>query len=139
MIVLDTNVVLEQMKIDSEPRVQAWLDNQNDADVWLTVITAAELQSGVEKLFPGEKRISLQAQVSAILDEDFIDRILPFDLDAALVYAEIAGRRLRSQRRIHTMDYQMAAIARVYGASVATRNIRDFEGLGIDLIDPWAA
>ena len=139
MIILDTNVVIEPAQDDANPRVIAWLDRQDEHDLWLTAITAAELQMGVEKQLPGDVRIAMQAQVSAILEEEFVARILPFDLDAALIYAEIAGGQLRAERALRTMDFQIAAIARVYGAAVATRNLADFTDTGVELIDPWVA
>jgi predicted nucleic acid-binding protein len=69
---------------------------------------------------------------------DFAGRILPFDSDAAAAFAEISADRRRAGRPISQFDAQIAAIARSRGAAVATRNIRDFEGCGIALIDPWA-
>lgn len=139
MIILDTNVVLEPSRHDADARVLEWLNAQDEDDLWITAITAAELLAGVEKWPPGETRASMQIQVSGILEGDFPTKILPFDLGAALAYAQIAGPRLRSERAIRTMDFQIAAIARVYGATIATRNVADFADCGVELIDPWSA
>jgi predicted nucleic acid-binding protein len=138
VIVLDTMVVLEPFRHSADFHVLAWLDAQDSDDLWLTAITAAELQAGVEKQEDPEIRTAAQLEVSAILEEEFADRILSFDLDAALIYAEIAGRRERAKRRILAFDFQIAAIARVHGARIATRNLRDFEDCGVDLVNPWA-
>ncbi len=138
MIILDTMVVLEPFKEDADPHVLEWLDAEGPL-LWITAITAAELQAGVERESPSHLREAMQSEVSAVLHEAFAGRILPFDLEAALVYAEIVGTRERAHRRIRAFDFQIAAIARVHAAIVATRNLRDFEDCGVDLVDPWAA
>jgi predicted nucleic acid-binding protein len=138
MIVLDTMVVLEPFKDEADSGVLKWLDT-HDLDLWLTAITAAELQAGVEREASQPIRETMQTDVSVILHQAFVGRILPFDLEAALVYAEIAGKRQRADRRLRTFDFQIAAIARVHRAAVATRNRRDFEDCGVELIDPWSA
>jgi predicted nucleic acid-binding protein len=139
VIILDTNVVLALTQADVDARVVSWLDAQQENDVWLTAITVAELQLGVEREPPGATRTSMQQQVVAIVNDDFSGRILAFDLDAALAFAEIAAPFARADRRIRTLDFQIAAIARVYDAIVATRNVDDFAGLGIEVLNPWTA
>lgn len=139
MIVLDTNVVAEPLRVAAEPRVVAWLDSLDENNVWLTTITAAELSAGVEKLAPGHKRDALEAQVAAILYQDFLDRILPFDLNAAECYGAIVGPILRSGPASRTMDFQIAAIAISHGATLATRNVKDFQGIDLALVNPWTA
>lgn len=139
MIILDTNVVLEPTRTEPNPAVLDWLNRQAEDELWVTAITAAELQTGVERLTAGVERERWQALVSAILDDDFLGKVLPFDLDAALIYAAIAGPKLRAERQIRTMDFQIAAIARGHGAALATRNVKDFASCGVDLIDPWTA
>lgn len=76
-------------------------------------------------------------EVAAILNEDFPDRVLPFDLAAAAIYATIAGPVVRPERQARTMDFQIAAIARSRGADVATRNVHDFRDCGVTIINPW--
>ena len=138
MIILDTNVISEPLRALAEPRVIAWLNEQETYDLWLTAITAAELQAGVDKLPLGARRNNLQAQISAIIEDEFPDRILPFDLDAAMFYGEIVGLKLALKQKVETLDCQIAAIARANDAKLATRNIKHFLDCGIDLIDPWA-
>jgi toxin FitB len=139
MIILDTNVVSEPLRVAADSRVIAWLDSHDPADLWLTAITAAELRAGVEKLDVGRRRVALADQVDAILGDHFAGRILPFGVEAALAYGVIVGPKLRSPQPIETLDYQIAAIARVHGATLATRNVRHFQDCGIELIDPWTA
>lgn len=137
MIILDTNIVSELMRSEPEPLVEAWLSDQVGADVYLTAITEAELLYGVAVMPAGQRREALSEAISGLLREDFRARILPFDSPAAAAYAVIATARRAAGRPISQSDCQIAAIARSRGAAVATRNARDFEGCGIDVIDPW--
>jgi predicted nucleic acid-binding protein len=86
----------------------------------------------------GKRRELMPSTVEAMFEEDFGNRILPFDSDAARVFAEIASSRRRSGRPISQWDAQIAAIARSRGASLATRNTGDFEHCGITLVSPWS-
>lgn len=137
MIVLDTNVLSELLRPNPAPRVEAWLAAQDGASVYFTSIGEAELRYGVAILPAGRRRTTIGAAIDDILDEDFRDRILPFDREAARAYAAIAAERRAAGRPIRQFDCQIAAIARAHGASVATRNTGDYEGCGIAVIDPW--
>jgi predicted nucleic acid-binding protein len=137
MIVLDTNVLSEMLRPTPAPQVEAWLAAQDGKGVYFTAIGEAELRHGVAILPAGRRRIALAAAIDGMLDEDFRDRILPFDRDAARAYAVIAAARRAAGRPISQFDCQIAAIARAHGASVATRNTEDYEGCGVELIDPW--
>jgi predicted nucleic acid-binding protein len=139
VIILDTNVFSELLRPAPEPRIEAWLAAQDGADVYLTAITEAELRYGVAIMANGRRRGALAAAVDRILREDFITRILPFDSAAAQVYATIGAARRTAGRPIAQADCQIAAIARAHGATVATRNIADFEDCGMALINPWQA
>ncbi len=138
MIVLDTNVVSELLRPVPAPQVEAWLAAQDGAQVYFTAVGEAELRYGVAVLPAGRRRAALAAAVDAMLEEDFRDRILFFDRGAALAYAAIAADRRAAGRPISQFDCQIAAISRAHGAAVATRNIDDFAGCGIAVIDPWA-
>ncbi|MEO0760829.1 MAG: type II toxin-antitoxin system VapC family toxin [Pseudomonadota bacterium] len=139
MIILDTNVVSEMLRPTPEPRVEAWLARQDGGQVFLTAITEAELRTGVAIMADGRRRDDLAKAIDAMLREDFRGRILPFDSAAASAYATIAAERRPVGRPISQFDCQIAAIGRVHAAAVATRNVRDFEGAGIEVIDPWVA
>jgi hypothetical protein len=97
------------------------------------------LRLGVSILPTGKRRNALSKAIEGILNEDFRDRILPFDRAAASAYAVIADKRRKSGRPISQFDCQIAAIAHSQKAAVATRNITDFDGCGIELINPWQA
>ncbi|GAB3741681.1 hypothetical protein BKA15_005083 [Microlunatus parietis] len=103
------------------------------------MITVAELLAGLERLPAGRRRTSLTEQVENALEPYLGTRaILAFDTDAARNYARIVAAREKAGRPISMADAQIAAICRSNGAACATRNIGDFEGAGIELIDPWS-
>jgi predicted nucleic acid-binding protein len=137
VIILDINVISEPMRPAPSPRIISWLDAQNEADLWLTAITAAELRAGVARLPDGRRRRALENTIAATLEEDFAGRILPFDADAATQYAAIVARQAQSGRMIEPLDIQIAAIARLHGSAVATRNVSHFEDCGVEIVDPW--
>jgi toxin FitB len=139
VIVLDTNVVSELMRREPDRNVLAWVD-QCPADlVFLTAITAAELLHGIARLPEGTRKNILAAGARELLDEDFAERILAFTADAAGQYAEIVASREQQGRPISMADAQIAAICRLHGAELATRNVKDFADTDLRVLDPWAA
>ena len=138
MIVLDTNVLSEALRAKPDPRVMDWMGEQLPASLFVTAITQAEILYGIAILDPGRRRDDLVAAAGAMFAEDFSGRILGFDVDAAPVFAAIAAERRQLGKPISQFDAQIAAITRSRGATLATRNARDFEGCGIDLVDPWS-
>jgi toxin FitB len=137
MIILDTNVVSELLRPAPSSAVEAWLAAQDGATVFFTAIGAAELRLGVAILPAGRRRTSLAEAIDAMLKEDFQARILPFDTSAAQAYAAIAATRRAGGRSISQFDCQIAAIARIRQAVLATRNTVDYEDCGIEVVDPW--
>ena len=139
MMVLDTNVVSEWMRSVPSDAVIEWMMRQIPTDLYLSTITEAELRFGVELLPAGRRRERLLTAIEVTLEEDFAGRILPFDRAAAQAYAVIAAARRAAGMPVKYSDCQIAAIARSRGLSVATRNVRDFEGCGVDVINPWSS
>jgi predicted nucleic acid-binding protein len=137
MFLIDTNVISELMRATPAPSVLSWFSTQDPSTLYLSAVTEAELRTGIAILPEGQRREGLRAALDATIAEDFEGRILPFDTDAAKTYAEIASMRRAAGRPIADADCQIAAIARASGAIVATRNLRDFEGCGVDLVNPW--
>jgi predicted nucleic acid-binding protein len=138
MIVLDTNVLSELMRPDPEQAVIAWIDRQDPATLFLTAITAAEILLGIARLPDGKRKAGLRELGIALLEEDFSGRIIPFNETAAACYAEVVCERQRSGRPIGMAAAQIAAICRTLnGATLATRNSLDFDGIGLDLTNPW--
>ena len=97
----------------------------------------SEILDGIQLLPKGKRRVALQAAAEGIFAEDFAGRILPFDAVAAQTYPQIRATRKSTGRPLADADAQIAAIARVHRASVATRNEADFEGCGITVVNPW--
>ncbi|MDP9055199.1 MAG: type II toxin-antitoxin system VapC family toxin, partial [Acidobacteriota bacterium] len=104
-----------------------------------TAVTKTEILYGIELMPPGRKRESLHQVASKAFQEQFMERVLPFDQAAASIFAVLAANRRKLGRPIGQFDCQIAAIARVNGASLATRDKRDFADCGVELIDPWAS
>ena len=137
MILLDTNVVSELIRPTPDPRVETWLSRQIASSIFLSAISEAELRYGVALLPMGRRRDRLTAEIENMLQEDFAGRLLPFDREAARAYAEIGVVRRAAGLPVHHADCQIAAIARSRNAGIATRNVKDFEGCGIAVINPW--
>jgi toxin FitB len=137
VIVLDTNVVSELMRMKPAVAVLAWVDHQPTAEMYLTAITVAELLYGVARLPDGKRKTDLAERIEALLSEDFEHRICPFDETAAAHYADIVVHRERIGRPISTVDAQIAATCRSYSALLATRNVDDFTDTTVEIINPW--
>jgi predicted nucleic acid-binding protein len=139
MVVLDTNVLSEVVRHHPLPRVSTWFTNQALANLFICAVTEAELLYGLALLPEGSRRSILAGDIDRLLNSGFAGRILPFDSAAAHEYASIAADRRRVGRPISIPDAQIAAIAKSRSWAVATRNVADFEGCGVTLIDPWTA
>ena len=139
MFVIDTNVASELMRSAPASTVAAWIAERDAEELFLTAVSEAELLYGVAIMPAGRRRTMLEDSMTRWLDLGFVERILPFDSAAARVYAEIAADRRRAGRPVGEADCQIAAISRARGAVLVTRNVRDFEGTGVDVVDPWSA
>jgi toxin FitB len=137
MIVLDTNVVSELMKISPDREVMQWWKARPFSELFITTVTEAEVLLGIALLPKGKRRTALEAAAKTTLEEDFDGHILSFDSDAAREFAKILATRRELGRPISQSDAQIAAIARSHGAAVATRNTEDFEDCGIRILNPW--
>lgn len=137
MIVLDTNV-FSALMAGNDDRVTAWLDTVVRHELYTTVITRAEIRYGLARLPDGRRRDDLTDRADALFNE-ITDRTLVFDTAAADRYGELVAARERSGAPISVPDAQIAGIAFIQRASIATRNVRDFRDCGVGLIDPFAA
>jgi predicted nucleic acid-binding protein len=137
VIILDTNVISELIRSAPDARVKQWTDEQVVTDLHLTSITVAELGYGVARLSPGRRRDDLARRIDGLMVRLFTERVLSFDQAAAEFYGGVAVVRERVGRPIDIPDAQIASVCLQRGAVLATRNVRDFEGLGLTLIDPW--
>ncbi len=139
MILLDTNVLSALMRREPEVRVVAWLDAQPPESIWTTSITVFEVRFGLELLVARRRRRVLEEAFFQALEQDFENRVAVLDRHAAEVAGRFAAERRRIGRPVEIRDVQIAGIASARKATLATRNLRHFEGLGLDLIDPWSA
>ena len=137
MIVLDTNVLSELMRPQPDVSVLQWIDAQPALQLFTTSITQAEILAGIQMLAPGKRRSDLENAALAMFAEDFLNRVLPFDGNAASTYAAITAQRRQRGRPISQFDAQIAAITAAHGARLATRNESDFADCGIAVLNPW--
>jgi predicted nucleic acid-binding protein len=136
MIVLDTNVVSELQGRRYSDRILSWLDGFAVESVFLTSITIGEIRFGLELLADGKRKATLIAELKAI-EAEFSGRVLGFSSNAAHRYGTIAAQRHKIGRRMETKDAMIAAICLANGATLATRNTKDFEGLDLKLVNPF--
>jgi predicted nucleic acid-binding protein len=139
MILLDTNVISAVMAPAPPMRVVKWLDDQHSDVLYLSTVTIAEIAYGIRVLPDGKRRRALLTRFDGFVTTGFEQRILDFDTQSAYEYAELMAHRRRIVRPMSVPDGQIAAIARYHRMVVATRNVRDFEECGLDLIDPFSA
>ncbi len=138
MIILDTNVISELMKDAPDPSVRDWAQATPVTELWITSVTVAEVFLGIERLPEGQRKRALATAAGHWVDQIFRNRVLAFGAGEARLYASLVAIRLRSGHPIGIPDAQIAAIARAHGATLATRNVKDFDGTGVDLVNPWS-
>lgn len=136
MIVLDTNVVSETMKPEPDPTVQSWFDAQAVETLYLTSVTLAELLFGVRVMPDGKRKARLAAFLEA-LTSVYEDRVLPFDLAAARLHADLAVAAKKRGRGFPLPDSYIAAIAAARGYAIASRDAAPFAAAGLQVINPW--
>lgn len=136
MIVVDTNVTSELMRPSPSTTVSDWLRAQDTSELYTTAITVAEIHYGISRL-PDGRRKDLLSQAAAEVFSTFADHVLPFDQSAAGEYAEVVVRRERAGNPISGFDAQIVSICRTHRATLATRNVTDFNNTGIDVTNPW--
>ena len=136
---IDTNVVSETLKPRPERRVVDWISRQMANDLFLASISLGELVRGVRRMRERARRERFQRWIDYDLATQFQGRILPFDRETAVIWGEIMGDGDRVGRPKPMADAQIAAIARRHGLTLVTRNMRDFVGMEVVLLDPWAS
>jgi toxin FitB len=137
LIVIDTNVLSALMRTVPERPVVEWLDRQAAESVWITSITLFEARLGLALLPKGKRRQALESTFEKLLVEDLEGRVLDFDQPAAEAAAQLAAGRQRAGQTIDMRDTQIAGIVIARRAEFATRNLRHFSDLNVDVINPW--
>jgi predicted nucleic acid-binding protein len=139
MIIIDTIVLSEVMKNAPNATVLTFLNATPRVALFTSAITQAEILYGITTLPIGKRRDALLAAAGTAFAEHFSGRVLPFDGAAAEAFARIAAVRRENGRPISQADGQIAAISASRGATLATRNVADFDGCGVSLVNPWTA
>jgi predicted nucleic acid-binding protein len=137
VIILDTNVVSEPLRSNPDPAVVAWIDAQVIETLYLSTITVTELHYGIAVLPDGKKKDGLRMSLNERILPLFQSRILPFDMEAAVICADLRARARAAGHGIGTADSYIAGIAAAKGLTVATRDTQPFEATGVSVINPW--
>lgn len=135
MIVVDTNVWSEPLRPEPAPQVLEWM-REHAAELHMPALVVHELRFGLELLPSGRRRDLLAAQIDTMI-RSLAERVLPYDGHVAATHARLRAAARAAGREPSAQDGQIAAHAAHSGARLATRNIGDFSGLGVALIDPW--
>ena len=134
---LDTNVILESAKPRPDAGVLSWLATVNEDEVFLSVITLAELRHGVERMPAGARRSALDEWVTDALPARFANRLLQIDPATADQWGRTIARGQAAGRPLSAMDGFIAATAERHRLTLVTRNVSDFEVTGVRLLNPW--
>ena len=136
MIILDTNVLSALTRPEPKMAVLKWLDLQPESSVWTTSITLMEIRYGLQSMAPG-RRDQMMQEVEAVLREEIEGRYAFFDIAAAEEAAQLMALRRRKGRPVELRDTMIAGIALANRATLATRNVSDFEDLSVPVVNPW--
>ena len=135
---IDTNVLSEYNRLGNpNVGVKRWLETTDRQSQYVSVITLAEIQKGIELLVEGKRRSQLRQWLEQGLEAWFSGRILPVDRQVACRWASLLAAGARTGKSLRAVDSLIAATALVYDLTIVTRNIRDFEGIGATILNPW--
>ena len=137
MILLDTNVVSESMRPRPDPHVMDWLNSTETASLYVSSITVAEIEYGLHLLSAGRRRTDLESRFRRFIGEGFENRVMVFDVAAAVEYGMIMALRRSAGQPMASLDGRIAAIARSRGLVLATRNMVDVEDCGVVIVNPF--
>lgn len=137
---IDTNVLSEYNRPGGpDAGVKQWLENTDRQTQYVSVVTLAEIQKGIEILAPGKRRTELAGWLARDLEAWFSGRILPVDRRVAARWATLLAQAIRTGRLLPAIDSLIAATALAYELTIVTRNTKDFEGIGANTVNPWSA
>ena len=136
---IDTNVISELAEPRPDPHVRDWLLNQYAEELYLSAITVAEVRYGILAMPPGRRADALSHWWERVVRDDFAGRVLPFDTLVANRWAEIAAKALKAGHKRAILDSMIGATASQHGLNVVTRNVEDFELMGLEVFNPWKA
>lgn len=134
---LDTCVISELIKKQPDPGVLTWISRIEESDLCISVLTIGELHKGVEKLPDSQKKSKLHEWISSDLEIRFGNRIIDIDLKISTIWGEILAVSEKKGRTMPVIDSLIAATGICYNLVVVTRNVKDMEISGVELLDPW--
>ena len=137
MILLDTNVISELMRVESDGVAVRWLDRQAGPSVWTTAVAEMEIRYGIASLAAGRRREELRQRFELFVRDVIENRVATFDRAAAQAAAELMAERKRRGRSVEIRDTMIAGIALASNATLATRNVAHFADLKVPVVDPW--
>ena len=137
MFLLDTNVLSDSTKIVPNPTVTEWLEAQSISMLFISVVSLAEANYGIERLQPGRKADGLRQWLGSVI-VDFGERLLPVDAEVAMAQARIRRAAENAHQSVPAIDAFIAATAEIHGLTLVTRNVRDFQGWGGPVLNPWS-
>lgn len=133
---LDTNIISEWAKPRPDPGVIQWLHEVEEDRVHLSVLSLGEIRRGIDLLDPGKRRRDLESWLNAELMPRFADRLLSIDGTVAETWGRLSAQNQKAGRPAPVVDGLIGATALVQGLVLVTRNVRDFQHLGVRLLDP---
>jgi toxin FitB len=137
VIFFDTNVVSELMRKEANPQVREWFLRQYPSELVLSAVAVMEISYGAERIFLRDKNNRFRKGLDILLDQSFPGRLVPFDLIAAKIAGQFKARRENAGKPISVQNAMIAAICAANGGVLATRNVKDFEGLDLTLVNPF--
>ena len=135
---LDTSVISEGARPRPNPGVMDWLASMDEEQLFLSIVSLAELRHGIERMDDGRRKTGLDIWLTEQLVPRFEERLLPVDPGTADQWSRIVARTQAAGRSIGVLDAFLAAHARQHQLTLVTRNVSDFEVTGIRLFNPWA-
>ena len=136
---LDTCIISELVRPSPDNSVLRWIDSRNEFDLYLSVLTLGEIQKGIAKLSSGKKKSLLAAWLKDELVVRFEERIIPVNSGVAMMWGTMLGKAEKNGQPLSAIDALIAATAKMYDLVVVTRNVRDMEASGVDILNPWEA
>lgn len=137
MIFLDTNVLSDFARRNGDPLVRAWFLQQRPEELAVSSVVLMEMAFGAERIWLRDGSDRFLAGLKTLIETSFVGRIYDLDLEASLLAGRFRAQREKAGRPLHVQDAMIAAICAVHGGTLATRNIKDFEGLDLPLVNPF--
>ena len=135
---LDTNVLSEFKRRGApDPQVTSWLRATDPDLLWASVLSSGEIRKGIERLAPGRRRAVLEKWLDVDLDRWFEERLIPVSKAIADRWGMLTAAGLKKGSQLSSVDGLIAATASVHELTVVTRNVKDFESLGVAIVNPW--